>query len=158
MMPILPTGQDKARSCYGFSLVELLVVLTIISILVSSISFVVINKQDNLNSTVTHIIQQLRLIQQQAIRDDQPYQVEINLGDNQISFVDDFVELSEEVAITVRTAENQIINDQVVGVTFYPDGSSSGGTITLESGNDLFEISIVWISGKIELQQRTDAT
>ncbi len=158
MTRILPTGQDNTRFCSGFSLVELLVVLTIISILVSSISFVVINKQDNLNSTVTHIIQQLRLIQQQAIRDDQPYQVEINLGDNQISFVDDFVELSEEVAITVRTAENQIINDQVVGVTFFPDGSSSGGTITLESGNDLFEISIVWISGKIELQQRSDAT
>ncbi len=158
MTRILPTGQDNTRFCSGFSLVELLVVLTIISILVSSISFVVINKQDNLNSTVTHIIQQLRLIQQQAIRDDQPYQVEINLGDNQISFVDDFVELSEEVALTVRTAENQVINDQVVGVTFYPDGSSSGGTITLESGNDLFEISIVWISGKIELQQRSDAT
>jgi len=34
-------------------------------------------------------------------------------------------------------------------MTFYPDASSTGGVITLESDEEIYEISVIWISGKI---------
>ena len=155
MTQILLTGQNKNKAASsGFSLIELLVVLTIISIMVSSISHVVINSKDSLNDKKNKIVQKLRIVQQKAVRDNLEYQVEINLSNNRIYFVDDFVELSEDVAITVRTAKNQIIDNELVGLTFYPDSSSSGGVITLESETDVYVISIVWISGKIFVEHK----
>jgi len=133
----------------GFSLIELLVVLTIMSILVGSISYVMVNRQETLKVATTEIVQNMRLVQQQAIREDQPYQIEINLGNNALYFIEEVVELSEDVSITVRTAESQVIDNEVVGMTFYPDASSTGGVITLESDEEIYEISVIWISGKI---------
>ncbi len=133
----------------GFSLVELLVVLTIVSILVGSISYVMIDRQETLKSVTTGIVQNMRMVQQQAIREDHPYQIEINLSNNTLYFIDEVVELSNDVSITVRTAESELIDKEIVGMTFYPDASSTGGVITLESEKEIYEILVIWISGKI---------
>ncbi len=133
----------------GFSLVELLVVLTIMSILAGSISYLMINQGESLKSITTDIVQNIRRVQQRAIREERPYQIEINLGDNTLYFIDEVVELSQDVSITVRTAESQIIESEIAGMTFYPDASSTGGVITLESDEEIYDISVIWISGKV---------
>ena len=154
MTKTLPTGKSNPNSPRGFSLTELLVVLTIVSILVGSISYLTINRQETLNTVTTQIVQNLRMIQQQAIRNDQPYQIEINLANNSLHFADQVIELSGDVSVTVRTAENQLIDRNIAGMTFYPDASSSGGVITLETDEEIYEISVIWISGKITTRHR----
>ncbi len=149
MAKMLLTGNSGSSKTGGFSLVELLVVLTIISILVGSISYVMIDREETLKSVTTDIVQNMRMVQQQAIREDQPYQIEINLSNNALYFIDEVVELSSDVSITVRTAESEVIDQEIVGMTFYPDASSTGGVITLESGEEIYEISVIWISGRI---------
>jgi general secretion pathway protein H len=149
MTKTLPTGKSNLNSLKGFSLTELLVVLTIVSILAASISYLTINRQETLNAVTTKIVQNIRMIQQRAIQNDQPYQIEINLGNNSLHFVDQVIELSGDVSVTVRTAENQLIDRDIAGMTFYPDASSSGGVITLETDEEIYEISVIWISGKI---------
>ncbi len=154
MTQISPTGRGNLKTVEGFSLVELLVVLTIVSIMASSIAFVVINKQKTLKASASDIVHNLRLVQQQAIRRDQPYQIEIDLGNNELNFIDDTIELPADVSMTVRTSEDQVIEQAIVGMTFYPDASSSGGVITLETDKELFEISVIWISGKIQMRHQ----
>lgn len=149
MTKTLATGNNGLDLARGFSLIELLVVLTIVSVLVGSISYLVVNKQETLSTVSANIVQNLRLVRQRAIRDDRPYQVEINLGNNSLHFIDEVVELSGDVSVTVRTAENQLIENEIAGMTFYPDASSSGGVITLETDKEVFQISVIWISGKI---------
>ncbi len=146
---MLRIGNSRSNMAKGFSLVELLVVLTIVSILVGSISYVMIDRQETLKSVTTGIVQNMRMVQQQAIREDHPYQIEINLSNNTLYFIDEVVELSNDVSITVRTAESELIDKEIVGMTFYPDASSTGGVITLESEKEIYEISVIWISGKI---------
>ena len=157
MTKISPTGSNPQRLkvCLfrapekGFSLVELLVVLTIASILVSSFSYVMLKKEDSLKAITANIVHNLRLVQQHSIRKSRQYQVEIDLGQNTVHFLNESIELPGDVSLTVKTSENQIIESDVIGMTFYPDASSSGGVITLESDKELFEISVIWISGKI---------
>jgi len=149
MTKILPTGNSRSKSSIGFSLIELLVVLTIVSVLVSSISYVVIDRRQTLKTVSQEIVQNLRRVRQQSIRDDRPYQVKIDLASNTIRFIDDKIELAADVSVTVRTAQHQLIDSDVAGMTFYPDASASGGDITLETDTEIFEISVVWISGKV---------
>ncbi len=138
----------------GFSLVEVLIVLMIMSILASSISYLVVGRQETLKNVVEDVTRNLRLIRQQAIRDDRSYQVQIDLGNNSLRFIDEVVDLAGDIAVTVRTARNQLINSDVAGMTFYPDASSSGGIITIENDQEIFEISVVWISGKIQTRHQ----
>ena len=133
----------------GFTLVEVLVVLTIISLVVGSISYVVFNNSSNLKTVSREIIQSIRLTQQSAIRDDRAYQIEIDLNSNSVSFLDRQVSIPKSFSLTVKTAQSQVIEDRVVGMTFYPDASSTGGSIVLESDEEIYEIVVVWISGKI---------
>ncbi len=158
MEKTLPTGNSRDNKARGFSLVEVLVVLTIVSILVGSISYVMVDRRETLKSLTTDIVQNMRIVQQKAIREDRSYQIEINLNNNALYFIDEVVELSKDISITVRTAESQVIDNEIVGMTFYPDASSTGGVITLESDEEVYEISVVWISGRISTRFRNKLT
>jgi type II secretion system protein H len=154
MTRILPTGISASSRSGGFSLIELLAVLTIVSLLAGSISYLFIENRETLKTQAVDVVQNLRLARQRAIRDDRPYQVQIDIGSNTIKFAGEAIELSEDVAITVRTAENQLLDHDLVGMTFYPDASSSGGVIELETESELYKISVIWISGKILTQHQ----
>ena len=134
----------------GFTLIEVLVVLTLISMVAGSISFVVLQQGDDLKSLSKEIVQSIRLTQLRAIREDRSYQIEFDLENNSIDFPDKVINLPKSFFMTVKTASNQIIDEQLVGMTFYPDASSTGGGILLESDEELYEIKVVWISGKIQ--------
>ncbi len=149
MIKILLTGEVKVHSQKAFSLVELLVVLTIMSIIVGSISFVMFNKKDTLKTYTTKIVQNMKLVQQRAIRENRQFQVEVDFSNNSFYFIDETVNLPEDVSITIKTAERQLIEKDLVAITFYADASSSGGVVALESENELIEIILTWISGKI---------
>jgi prepilin-type N-terminal cleavage/methylation domain-containing protein len=136
----------------GFTLVEVLVVLTIVSLVVGSITYVAFNTRQDIQSVSREIVQSIKLIQQRSIRDDKPYQIEIDISENSISFEESKVDIPKNISLTVKTAASQIIDEDVVGMTFYPDASSTGGAIVLESGDEVYEITVVWISGKIMTQ------
>jgi prepilin-type N-terminal cleavage/methylation domain-containing protein len=136
----------------GFTLVEVLVVLTIVSLVVGSITYVAFNTRQDIQSVSREIVQSIKLIQQRSIRDDKPYQIEIYISENSISFEESKVDIPKNISLTVKTAASQIIDEDVVGMTFYPDASSTGGAIVLESGDEVYEITVVWISGKIMTQ------
>lgn len=136
----------------GFTLVEVLVVLTIVSLVVGSITYVAFNTRQDIQSVSREIVQSIKLIQQRSIREDKPYQIEIDISENSISFEESKVDIPKNISLTVKTAASQIIDEDVVGMTFYPDASSTGGAIVLESGDEVYEITVVWISGKIMTQ------
>lgn len=157
MTKTLPTGNSQRDRVAGFTLIELLVVLTIVSVVASSISYLVFDRKDSFKSITQEIVQNLRLVRQQSIRDDKRYQVKIDLGKNSLHFIDTVVELSEDISLTITTSEDQVIDSDVVGMTFFPDASSSGGVIKLETDHEMAEISVIWISGKIQTRFQHEA-
>jgi general secretion pathway protein H len=154
MTKISTTGSKRSGLVQGFSLVELLVVLTIMSVLASSITYLMLNRQETFKMVVGDIVQKMRQTRQLSIRNDRPYQIQIDLGNNVLRFNEDLIELAEDIYVTVRTAQDQVIDDDIAGMTFYPDASSSGGVITLENEQEIYEISVIWISGKIQMRHQ----
>jgi general secretion pathway protein H len=50
----------------------------------------------------------------------------------------------------IETAEGQIIGD-LAAIRFFADGSSTGGKITLNRGDNKIELDINWLDGAVML-------
>ncbi len=153
MIRMLRAGNNP-RPDRGFSLIEMLVALTIAAVVAASISFMVFHRDPVLAQQVDDIVRQLRLARQAAIREGQAQQVVFDVGTNRVHYADTDVRLAESVGMTVRTSEDQLIEAEVAGLSFFDDASSSGGIILLEDDDRIYEITVIWISGKIRVSDR----
>lgn len=149
MTRIFAAGNSRRLHEAGFTLVELMVSLLIVSILVASLSLLAFDREPTLQDLARGIAHQLRLAQQRALLQRQAFRVTFDLSENRFQLVDETVELPADVEVTVRTAEDQLLDDSTVAMNFYPDASATGGSILLESGEESFLIEVLWVTGKV---------
>ena len=63
--------------------------------------------------------------------------------------------LPREAKVLVNTAESEVHGD-VAAIRFFPDGSSSGGSIELGAEGVVFAVSIDWLTGAVAVARRGD--
>ena len=61
------------------------------------------------------------------------------------------VPLPEALDITLVTADQELDDDQHGRIRFYPDGTSTGGRITLRHGDSGYEVDVDWLTGRVRL-------
>ena len=61
--------------------------------------------------------------------------------------------LPSSLMLNLKTAESEQISDSEGGIRFFPDGSSTGGTITVASDTSALSLSVDWITGKVEIHE-----
>lgn len=143
------------RGLQGFTLIELTVVLLIVvlgfSVLAVNISSG--NQAAQLKAVARDLSSALRYARGQALISNQELAVAINLADNsyQLSNRDKIYHFSDEIELTLVIAQDEFKDDETGQIRFYPDGSSSGGRITMEWGQLSYQIDINWLSGKITI-------
>lgn len=59
--------------------------------------------------------------------------------------------LPPKVQLNLFTAQSEILRDKVGAIRFYPDGSSTGGRITVASGERQFHVNIDWLTGQVAI-------
>ncbi|MCQ8180001.1 GspH/FimT family pseudopilin [Methylomonas sp. SURF-1] len=143
------------RACAGFTLIELVVVL-----LVAVLGFAALggsigsgNKTTQLQALARDLASALRYAHGQALATQQQTSVAIDLRNNsyQISNRDKVYTFAEEVDVSLVIAEEEFGADQIGSIRFFGDGSSTGGRITLEWGNQLRRIDVNWITGEVRI-------
>lgn len=142
----------------GFTLLELLVVLSIMALGFAAISINLSSGNDTLTlkSAARDIASALRYARGQALISHQEATVAIDLSDNSytVSGRDKTYEIPEAIDISVVTAQDELAGEGVASLRFFPDGSSIGGRITLEKGNVAWQIDVNWLTGQIELNAK----
>lgn len=145
----------------GFSLVEILVVLVMIALLFSLVGGSLYRNLDavEIRRAGKSVVNALRHTRAQAIvhREEQFLEVDIEARSYHAPGRDPEV-LPEDVEITLRTASMDIVNDRRGRIRFYPDGSSTGGEITLMAGSKVWRVRVAWLTGEIVLESSVEAT
>ncbi len=59
--------------------------------------------------------------------------------------------LPRDVELKLFTAQNDLIDDKVGSIRFYPDGGSNGGRIIVASGERKFEVDVDWLTGRVAI-------
>ncbi len=139
----------------GFTLVELLLVLTItvmaLAVVAPNISSG--NQASVLKSAARDVASALRFARGKALTTQKEALVSIDLQENsyQVTGRDKVYKLSDEIDITLSVSQTEQDGVGVGSIRFFPDGSSSGGKITLDLGNFTQELTINWLTGQVEI-------
>lgn len=146
------------RSHSGFTMVELLVAITIVGILLAVSVPGSMRFYDSIQyrQAVRDVLTTLGTARQQSIDTGKAQDVTFDPDANKIRYRDVLQRLPEDFQLTVTTARE--VNRRGVGVIrFYPEGGSSGGDVAIETANGRgVMISVDWLMGAVS-QRAYDA-
>jgi len=146
-----------ARNASGVTLLELLVVLSIMAIAAAFV-YPMFSGQGastgELKSAARQVAAGLRAARSEALATREETRLVLDL--EQRSFRIDretYVHaLPRTIEVKLFTAQSDLVNDRVGAIRFFADGGSNGGRVTLASGARKFDIDVDWLTGRVAIQ------
>lgn len=148
----------RRRSCKGFTLLEMLVVLAIICIVVS-ISFPItrgLGRRAQLDEDTRLIAARLREGRDLALRQRLSQLVVVHLEEPGIGGPGSATGLTfpNVTRIRVTTAKGLVSGEKAV-IQFFPDGGSTGGLVEIFDGDLARRIRVDWLTGSVTTELRS---
>jgi general secretion pathway protein H len=147
-------ARGSGRHGGGFTLIELLVVIAILSL---SLVLVVGYKPPwrralSLEGAAAEIAEGLRSARSEAILHNRPVSFAINLAAHRYQVGGGPVrDLPPHLAIMLLTVAGEKRDAQTGGIRFDPDGTSTGGRISLADGSRAIAVGIDWLTGRVSV-------
>jgi general secretion pathway protein H len=63
------------------------------------------------------------------------------------------VTFPEGIEVSMVTAESELLSERVGGIRFFPDGGSTGGSVTIHVKDRQYEINIAWLTGEARMSR-----
>lgn len=140
----------------GFSLIEILAVLALMAIMVSAVAFSFSKSMSGakVKASAKDLVAALRFTRGQAIIKGEEKAVAINVDGRSYQIPGkDPVALPDGLEMKLLTAEDEITDDGIGRIRFYPDGSSTGGRVTLIRDRKEWRIDVAWLTGEVRLEE-----
>ena len=138
----------------GFTLLELLVVVTILAF---ATAFVGVNlghrDSGSLDSVARTLVTDLRYARSrsQVANVDTDITFDVTAG----AYVSRQASIERSLPDSIRltlTVDRRDIDGSRGRIVFYPDGSSSGGKVSLRQGNRVMDVTTTWLNGYVRME------
>ena len=143
-------------SGFGFTLLELLIVLAI-----AAASFAMIGPQVSsglttmkLNTAANDMASALRFTRSRAISNirEAEFFLDVERHRYRVTGKQKEYRVPESIHLKLLTAESEILDEGQGIIRFFPDGSSTGGRITLEAGQRKRLVDVNWLTGQVVIR------
>jgi general secretion pathway protein H len=145
------------RRAAGFTLLELLLVLVIAAtgyaLLVRFAGGGLSGAQ--LKGAARTVAAGLRDARGQAIASQESVALAVDLDKRtiEVSGAGQPRELPERLEIQLYTAQSEVASERKGAIRFYPDGSSTGGRVTLAAGERRLLVDVDWLTGRVSIKE-----
>jgi general secretion pathway protein H len=139
----------------GFTLVEIIAVLMVLAIVAGLAGTRMSARSGSgvLQATAYDLAARIRAARARAIRGGADQVVVIDLANRVVNDgAGPELSIPAAVGILTDTSSAEQRSRSAAGIRFHPNGSSTGGTIRLESGRQAYEIRVNWFTGRVSVQ------
>ncbi len=60
--------------------------------------------------------------------------------------------LPKQLDLALFTAQSELVREKTGGIRFFPDGTSSGGRVTVSTGQSKQQVDVDWVTGRVAIQ------
>lgn len=149
-------SESPRRRPGGFTLVELLIVFTLLIVLSAILAPMLIpSPARTLRAAAGEIATTLRETRRQAQAGQASRRFLIDTQSNEfgVEGSNAWRQLPDDVSATLTTGQSLITSDTRGGIDFFPDGSSTGGRVSLHMEQRSLMVDIEWLTGRIRVQE-----
>jgi general secretion pathway protein H len=141
----------------GFTLLEMLVVLAIgaaVYVVLLGSPFGAASAGD-LKAAARRLASGLRTAQTTAMVTHRDALLTIDMDSRQFTVAGDATaqQISDRIELKLYTAQSEVASEKRGSIRFYPDGSSTGGRITVSSGERKFLVDVDWLTGRVSVAE-----
>jgi general secretion pathway protein H len=139
----------------GFTILEILVVLVIAGIAYTLILGTPFGRASagDLKAAARTLASGLRTAQSTAMVTRRDALLTVDLESREFTVAGDanVHKLSEKIDLKLFTAQSEVASERRGSIRFYPDGSSTGGRITVSSGERQYLVDVDWLTGRVSI-------
>ena len=149
-------GCGSAGKARGFTLIEIVAVIMLIGLALTVVSVSVGSGLSGarVSAAGRELVAAMRYTRGQAIVKRESKAFELDLEKRTYTAPGRKpVELPKDMEIRVLTAREEMLDDGVAAIRFFPDGSCTGGRVTLVMGEREWIVEALWLTGEVTLFQ-----
>ena len=152
---LFSVGATRIHRSRGLSLLEILIVLMLMAIVAALVVPTMGNGVSNsaLRGAAREIAAALRLARTEAVAEKRETVLTLDLRER--TFVIDRDPrkhaLPQDVELKLYTAQSDLVSESTGSVRFFPDGGSTGGRVSVASGERRFDIDVNWLTGRVAI-------
>lgn len=150
------TGKSPHTAVTGFTLIELLIVFSLLITLTAILAPLLLpSPTRTLHAAASDVATTLRETRRHAQADQERRRFLIDTETRQyvIQGQDSPRTLPDDVNVELTTGKSLIVDESRGGIDFFPDGSSTGGRVTLRIAERSLKVDIEWLTGRIRVQE-----
>jgi general secretion pathway protein H len=144
------------KTTRGFTLVELMVVLVIISLMLALVGTSISRSVSGaeMRNAARKVAASLRYTRTKAIlsKSEQVFTIDTETGAYQAADRP-LEELPEGMNVELNTARSELTSETAGGIRFFPDGGSTGGNVRLEANGRIYQVNVTWLTGEASVQR-----
>lgn len=140
----------------GFTLLETLLALAVVGLVLAvAVPALVVPPGAGLRAAADLVATGLRQARVTAVREQRPVALlfDVEARALRVEGRRRVRRLPSEIDLALYTAQGELYDPRLGGIRFYPDGSSTGGRVTLTRQGLHTHVDVEWLTGRIRVRE-----
>lgn len=140
----------------GYTLFEVLVVLAIVGLVLAAVPMLAGRRAGpEVRAAAIEVASAMREARSEAISRFQPvaFQLDVDARAYRVGSGGSAKPLPSTLDLALYTARSELAGETAGGIRFFPDGSATGGRVTLSEDGQRYVVSVDWLTGAVAVER-----